>query len=400
MRGHALELAATTWQEIPWSTDLANVAPPDEPGQTVFVLSPGQGSFASGALGLEGGVTVRLKPGVYRESIRVLNALTVIGDGEGVIWETAVGPCATIDSGALVVKNVTFRAVDVNHDALYAPKGFVRVEGCHFEGGRRPCNFEEGEFQIVGCTFKDCSDSGIGTKRGLWIRDVKMSGLTNVLGQGTGVCMLKGSDACIEFLEVDGAAGNGMIVEGGELRGRGITIRGSQYSAICVVVGSTAYLAGVRIEGCGAGVLVRSGSSLELSGLESDRITKSHVVIEDSRVTMKNAKCRGAKKETAIVVKGASAVKLDEVEVAEAVAALKVIDRAEVSATHLTMANVATLAIEARNAKVTCQGSKLSVRKAPAVLAVEKAEVALVDCDLGRERDVAVRADGGSVRFA
>jgi hypothetical protein len=339
MREQALELETTAWRDLPWRADLTAVDMPDEPIDEAITVAPGDSILAAIAAA-NGRATIRLLPGVYRESIRVRDSLTIVGDGDGVVWETANGPCVVVDGGALFAKNVTFRGDGDKHDVIHALRGFARVERCRFEGGRRACRFEDGEFQVVECSFRDHTDSGISAKRGLFVRDVTMTRLTNGGGQCFGVSLLPGSDACVERLTVETVAGSALAVDGGELRGYGIMARGAQASAISIASASKARLAGVRIAECGAGLLVRSGSSLDISNVESTHTSKPHLVVEDSRALVRGARLAGSPRETAVVVDGASAVQLCDVRVHDALAALKSGERASVEVVRLSLSNV------------------------------------------------------------
>ncbi|GGE03686.1 hypothetical protein GCM10011571_00690 [Marinithermofilum abyssi] len=95
----------------------------------------------------EEGGRIRVKPGVYDESLQINKSLEILGDGAGeVVLRSSVENCLLVDRGSVVIKRVT---VQKQED----PEEFIAV-----------CVLPEGKLQMEDCVLRSESGACVGVR--------------------------------------------------------------------------------------------------------------------------------------------------------------------------------------------------------------------------------------------
>lgn len=238
----------------------------------------------------EPGATIRILPGLYRESLELDRDLTILAEGSPVVLEASLGPCLTLKGGQVRLQGLAFQAPPGHPSPLVEVlSGQAILEACSFAG-------TEGlgcRAQGVGTTLSLAScQFGPGLSRGATLR----SGASGILedcrgegfleasvvaeaeatltlrrthfGQAPGTALLlKGrSHGVMEDCEFEACAGGGVELESeSRLQARRCRIQGGRFAGILALGQSQVELEDCTIGGLeGAGLHAAQGTRVQL----------------------------------------------------------------------------------------------------------------------------------------
>jgi F-box protein 11 len=141
-------------------------------GQTYTVAQTGGGDFRSIAKALSAvpeGATIKVRPGLYRESLVLDKDVEIIGEGERaeIVLETTGAHCITMATDRAAVRNLTLRQRSQQSDGkscVYVPQGQLLLENCDLTSesfcGIEICN--AGAAPIIRrCAIHDSASAGV-----------------------------------------------------------------------------------------------------------------------------------------------------------------------------------------------------------------------------------------------
>ncbi len=146
--------------------------------EAVVVAADGSGTFRTvteGVTAAGAGGKVSVRPGTYRESLRIVGAIEIAGAGTptSIIIEADTGPPVSVgSSGKVVLLGLTIRSVSKDKDrgtAVEVSGGTLTLEDCVLEsksGVGLRAGGEQARVTLRGCTLTDCAEYGAFLDRG------------------------------------------------------------------------------------------------------------------------------------------------------------------------------------------------------------------------------------------
>lgn len=286
--------------------------PKPEPAQaprTEIVVASDGGDYQSLTQALsqaKPGMRIRVKPGLYKESLVIDKPIEIIGDGpaKDIIIESANADCLAIKSDGVLIRGLSLRTKTEIKDgqffALHVTQGRPRVENCDLTSESKACvgvHGPEANPTLVGCTIHDCKagdgvlvyDQGKGIYQGCQIVGNGRDGLV-VLSRGNPVvtgCVLRDNKR-------DGAAidigGLGLLVDCiiADNTGSGVWIGGKDSNPMvrnCVIR-----------NGKSNGVVVFKDGAGTLEGCQiHDNKSANVAIVEGAKLTVHSCNIFGGK---------------------------------------------------------------------------------------------------------
>lgn len=204
-------------------------ATPADPGlepprdrSTVVVAATGPANFRSigeAVKAVTAGGTVRVKPGVYRESVTLDKAMTLQGDGnrDEIVVEATLASCVRMATDRATVKGLSLRCLGKHEakegevalvfHAAEVMKGHLQIEDCditaeHTDG----IGVLDARAAVKGCRIRDCGLNGIvvGKNGQATVRDSQV-----VCNKANGIFVQEGGKLEVYGCELEGNDKNG-----------------------------------------------------------------------------------------------------------------------------------------------------------------------------------------------
>lgn len=265
-----------------------------------LTVAPGGGESRTISAALERikpGGTILLRPGAYRESLRLERDVEIVGEGggAGVVLEGTSAPALAVVGGRHTVRGLTVRQPQIPSasPAVAVHAGSLLVEDCTIAGG---------EPAVVGI-----ADQGMAT-----FRRCRVDG-TN---PGDGIVIDNGGRAVFESCTIAGAASAVVVLTGAEVTLRtselvectvaGIRVQGAGFAAVdrctvrlCVQTGVDVSAGGRLLmrgggvlNGQGVGILVREQGEAIIEGVELAENASHGVETRAAKVTLRDCAIR------------------------------------------------------------------------------------------------------------
>jgi predicted Ser/Thr protein kinase len=209
----------------------------------------------------EPGTEIQVLPGVYRESLVVDKAVSIIGQGGSaeVIIESSRGPCLSLQVPGIRLGNLLLQGLAPDGaPALLAAQGEARVENCGLASECGPAALVAGAG--TGPVFRDCTFRGAGAGDVL-VRDHAGARLEGCLLEGQGQAGLRvepGARAELVRCRILGSRGIGVaLAPGAQARLEDCQVSGQAAGGVEVEADARAELKACRVQDSGSvGLLV------------------------------------------------------------------------------------------------------------------------------------------------
>jgi F-box protein 11 len=297
---------------------------PEPAGRSEFVVSlAGDGDYQSlsGAIAqAKPGIRIRVKPGLYRESLVLDKPVEIVGDGpvKDIVIESAGADCLLIKSDGVLIRGLSLRTRTELKDGLFYPlhitQGHVRIENCDVTSESSGCVVINGPgivSTLSGCTIHD------GKGDGVLIFD-RAKGILQgcqILGHGRdGVVIATGANLLLVGCDIRDSKRDGIFADRG---GQGILVG-------CSIENSTAF--GVYCHGQDANLVMRDclvrhgksngvvtdrGATTTLQGCQiHDNASASVAILEEGKLVLHGCKVYQGKN-AGIFARGGSGVVSD-----------------------------------------------------------------------------------------
>ncbi|MCE9532255.1 MAG: HEAT repeat domain-containing protein [Planctomycetes bacterium] len=164
-----LKQRAEVERELP----IGKPAPPAKGLSAVLVVAPdGTGdhrTLGEAIASLKEGGEIRIRPGVYRETLEVDKSLTLVGDGplEKIVIQSKSGDCLLLEAKKATIKHLTLQCVagaDKEFYAIDVAAGEVTIEDCDLSSKSLACVGVHGKdtrVVIRQCRIHDGNDAGV-----------------------------------------------------------------------------------------------------------------------------------------------------------------------------------------------------------------------------------------------
>ena len=327
-----IPLGVTTL-ELPWTGCCLEVFLP--PGtRQVVVDATGAGDFRSlaAAIRSEPSARILVRPGVYRESLRLDRPVALIGEGprEAIVIESEGAPALAMSTSFALVEGVTIRARPAGSAAPFAvevAQGQLVLRGCDVSSQALSAvaAHDGGTAVLENCLVHDTRDAGVfafaggratvqgGVFRGCRIgADVRggtleMSQTRVERSTGVGILLEAGSRATLDAVDVSGSGDVNLAVSGAEATVRGGRIHDGRRG---VTVGERAHLSleGVDIVGhSSTGLGLGMGGRVSMKGGSVVKSEETGILLDQAELLLEDGLVEDNRMSGLVVRRGGTA---------------------------------------------------------------------------------------------
>jgi hypothetical protein len=327
------EPEAGVWYEAPSTGCCLEVFLP--PGtRQVVVDAKGAGDFRSlaAAIRSEPSVRILVRPGIYRESLRLDRPVALIGEGprEAIVIESEGAPALAMSTPFALVEGVTIRARPAGSASPFAvevAQGQLVLRGCDLssEALSVVTAHDAGTAVLENCLVHDTRDAGVfafaggratvqggvvrGCRLGADVRGgtLEMSQTRVERSTGIGILLEAGSRATLDAVDVSASGDVNLAVSGAEATVRGGRIHDGRRG---VTVGERAHLSleGVDIVGhSSTGLGLGMGGRVSMKGGSVVKSEETGILLDQAELLLEDGLVEDNRMSGLVVRRGGTA---------------------------------------------------------------------------------------------